>query len=110
MTVAEVDLWKVDYEVFEHFMLRLADVKKNSSIDNSRASSKEDETSPMSKTLSPIKRVSSLVKKKKKKKISKTISVDPSMVQTETNTMSRVSLLTNEESKSLEKRISNLTV
>ena len=43
MTVVEADLWKVDYEVFEHFMLRLADSKKNTSIDNSRASSRESE-------------------------------------------------------------------
>ena len=41
MIVSEVDLWKVDYEVFEHFMLRLADSNKNTSLDNSRISSNE---------------------------------------------------------------------
>ena len=99
--MVEADLWKVDYEVFEHFMLRLADSKKNTNLENSRISSKESDHSPGGSFRgSPIRRVSNIIrKKKKKKKLSKNISHDPS------KTMSQVSLLTSGTSQEINKTV-----
>ena len=77
-------------------MLRLADSKKNTGLENSRISSKESDQSPLS---SPIRKVSVIRKKKKKKKLSKNISHDPS------KTMSQVSLLTSGASQEITKTV-----
>ena len=98
--MVEADLWKVDYEVFEHFMLRLADSKKNTNLENSRISSRESDHSPGGSRLgSPIRKVNVIRKKKKKKKLSKNISHDPS------KTMSQVSLLTSGTSQEITKTV-----
>ena len=107
----EAGPWKIYFNEFEHFMLRLADNTRNTSIDDSTLVSEETDQSPIeSRTLTPINKVS-LVKMKLEKQDSKTINVDLLEGENSINAISQVSLIINEEIKSQkEDKISNFTI
>ena len=107
----EAGPWKIYFNEFEHFMLRLADETRNTEIDYSTLASEESEQSPIqSRTLTPINKVS-LVNLKLEKQESKTIDVDLLENKEVINAISQVSLITNEESKSQkEEEISDFTI